>query len=97
MKEKEQEVIEKLYAYVSEMDVVLAEKKVQTISLILFILIAGYCLIFACPAFINVVALTGLSYFAFSLFANLMLEKLLDKEISKNEVLLEQILKNKEK
>ena len=39
MKEKEQEVIEKLYAYVSEMDIVLAEKKLQTISLILFILI----------------------------------------------------------
>lgn len=97
MKEKEQEVIEKLYAYVSEMDVVLAEKKLQTISLILFILIAGYCLIFTCPAFINVVALSGLSYFAFSLLTNLMFEQLLGKEISKNEVLLEQVLKNKKK
>lgn len=97
MKEKEQEVIEKLYAYVSEMDIVLAEKKVQTISLILFILIGGYCLIFACPAFINVIALSGLAYFAFNLFANLMLEQLLDKEISRNEILLKQILENKEK
>lgn len=97
MKEKEQEVIEKLYAYISEMDIVLAEKKLQTISLILFILIGGYCLIFSCPVFINIVSLSGLAYFAFTLFANLMLERLLDKEISKNEVLLEQILKNKEK
>lgn len=97
MKEKEQEVIEKLYAYVSEMDIVLAEKKLQTISLILFILIVGYCLIFSCPIFINIVALFGLAYFAFSLLTNLMFEHFLDKEISRNEVLLEQILKNKEK
>lgn len=97
MKENEQEIIEKLYAYVSEMDIVLTKKKLQTISLILFILIVGYCLIFSCPIFINVVALFGLAYFAFGLLTNLMLERLLDKEISKNEVLLEQILKNKEK
>lgn len=97
MKENEQEIIEKLYAYVSEMDIVLTKKKLQTISLILFILIVGYCLIFSCPIFINIVALFGLAYFAFGLLTNLMLEQLLDKEISKNEVLLEQILKNKEK
>lgn len=97
MKENEQEIIEKLYAYVSEMDIVLTKKKLQTISLILFILIVGYCLIFSCPIFINIVALFGLAYFAFGLLTNLMLEQLLNKEISKNEVLLEQILKNKEK
>lgn len=97
MKEKEQEVIEKLYAYVSEMDIVLAEKKLQTISLILFILIAGYCLIFTSPIFINIIAIFGLAYFALSLFKTLILEQILGKEISKNEILLEQILENKEK
>lgn len=96
MKEKEQQIIETLYNYASDMDIILTTKKIQTISLIFFILIAGYCLIFACPPFISVVAFSGLAYFAFKLFINLRLEQLLDKEISKNKILLEQILGNKE-
>lgn len=97
MKEKEQEIIEKLYAYISEMDIVLTEKRIKTVSLIFFILIAGYCLIFTSPIFINIIAIFGLAYFALSLFKTLILEQILGKEISKNEILLEQILENKEK